>query len=60
LPFGSTAVFVLAMAIYDGRRHGRVHPVTLWGGLALLLSFPIRVALGKTDLWLSFATWLIR
>ena len=32
----------------------------LWGGLALLLSFPGRLALGKTDVWLTFAAWLIR
>lgn len=60
LPLGTTALFVLAIVIYDRRSRGRVHPVTLWGGLALLLSFPGRVALAKTDLWLSAAAWLIR
>lgn len=58
--FGATGLFVLAIVIYDRRRLGRVHPVTLWGGLALMLSFPARLALGKTDLWLGFAAWLIR
>jgi hypothetical protein len=56
---GSTALFVLAISIYDRRTRGRLHPVTLWGGLALLLSFPGRAALAKTGLWLSAAAWLI-
>lgn len=58
--FGAVGFFVLAIVVYDRRRLGRLHPVTLWGGLALMLSFPARLALGKTDLWLGFAAWLIR
>jgi hypothetical protein len=58
--FGAVGFFVLAIVVYDRRRLGRVHPVTLWGGLALMLSFPGRLALGKTDLWLTFAAWLVR
>lgn len=58
--FGATGLFVLATVIYDRRSRGRVHPVTLWGGLVVMLSFPGRLALGKTDLWLNFAAWLIR
>jgi len=58
--FGAPGLFVLAMLMYDCRQRGRVHPVTLWGGLVLMLSFPIRLSLGKTDLWLTFAAWLIR
>jgi hypothetical protein len=55
--FGAVGFFILAIVVYDRRRLGRVHPVTLWGGLALMLSFPARLAIGKTDLWLSFAAW---
>jgi hypothetical protein len=58
--FGGTGLFVLAIVMYDRRSRGRVHPVTRWGGLALMLSFPGRLALGKTDLWLNRAAWLIR
>lgn len=60
LLFGSVAVLVLAMVIHDRWKGGRVHPVTLWGGLALMVSFPVRLALAKTDLWLSFAASLVR
>src|SRR5687767_2319744 len=42
---GSSALFVVAMGIHDRRVLKRVHPVTLWGGWALMLSFPGRVAL---------------
>jgi hypothetical protein len=58
--FGAVGIFILAMVLYDRRSRGRVHPVTLWGGLALMLSFPSRMAFGKTDLWLRFAEWLVR
>jgi hypothetical protein len=60
LPLGTVAFFVLAMAIHDRRSSNHVHPVTLWGGLILIVSFPARMALAKTDLWLSAAAWLIR
>jgi hypothetical protein len=60
LVFGATALFVLAMMIHDRQTRGRMHPVTLWAGLGLLLSFPAVLALGSTDLWLDFASWLIR
>ena len=38
--FGATGLFVLAIVMNDRRSRGRVHPVTLWGGLGLMLSFP--------------------
>lgn len=41
--FGPIVFFVLAIVIYDRGRLGRAHPVTLWGGLALMLSFPTRL-----------------
>jgi hypothetical protein len=58
--FGAVGIFILAMALYDRKTRGRVHPVTLWGGLAIMLSFPGRMAFAKTDLWLSLAEWLVR
>ena len=58
--FDAIVFFLLAIVIHDRRKLGRVHPVTLWGGLTLMLSFPARLALAKTDLWLACAAWLIR
>jgi uncharacterized membrane protein YozB (DUF420 family) len=55
-----TCLFVVACLLYDRAAHGRVHPAFLWGGLFLMLSLPVRFAIGGTDVWLSFAGWLVR
>lgn len=49
-------LFVVAMAVHDRRRRGRLHPVTLWGGLALILSQPAQLALSTTEAWHQFAS----
>jgi hypothetical protein len=36
----------------------RLHPVTLWGGLALVVSQPLRLVVSGTGAWLAFARWL--
>lgn len=59
LVFGAVSVFIIAMILYDRRTLGRIHAVMLWGGLALVLSFPTRIAFGKTAIWLRFAKWLV-
>ena len=41
------------------RPRGRLHPVTLWGGLAVILIHPVRMLVAGTDSWLSFAGWAI-
>jgi hypothetical protein len=56
--FGVTVLFLVAIGIHDWRTRGRVHPVSLWGGLFLAVSFPGRLALGNTNMWLRFADWL--
>jgi hypothetical protein len=57
---GGTTLLVAACLIYDRAAHGRVHPVFLWGGLFLVLSFPARIAIGMTEGWLGIARWLVR
>jgi hypothetical protein len=56
--FGGTDLFLVAIAIYDWRTLGRLHPATLWGGLFLIASQVGRLLLGGTAIWLSFAGWL--
>ena len=69
LPFGAPLVgipgvfamadlFVVACIAYDLATLRRVHPATIWGGLALVLSQPLRLALSGTGAWLSFAAWI--
>jgi hypothetical protein len=55
-----TSVFVIACLAYDRILLGRIHPAFLWGGILLVLSFPLRVVVGNTGAWLSFAEWLTR
>jgi hypothetical protein len=57
--FGLTDLFVVALAAYDLKTRGRLHPATLWGGLFLIASQPLRLAVGFTAPWESFVNWLI-
>lgn len=52
-------VFVLLLVVYDFASRGRLHPATFWGGGFLLLSEPLRVAIGLSEPWQSFARWLM-
>jgi hypothetical protein len=58
--FALLSALVLASALRDLLLRVRVHPVSLWGGLLILAAFPVRVAIGLTDAWHSFAAWLVR
>jgi hypothetical protein len=50
-------LFVLALAVWDFRSRGRLHPVTLWGGLVIVLSQPLRLVISGTPAWGEFARW---
>ncbi len=54
-----SALFVVAGIVHDWRSRGRVHPIYIWGSLVILLSGPVRFALGQSGPWLSFARFLI-
>jgi hypothetical protein len=58
--FGLTDLLIFAAMAYDRWTRGRVHPALLWGGLFLIASQPLRMAIGGTGTWLAFATWLTR
>lgn len=49
---------VVACAGWDAMRRARLHPVYLWGGLLVILSQPLRLAIARTDAWMAFARWL--
>ena len=55
--FGLTDLFIVAIGIWDFRTRGRLHPATLWGGLATIVSQPLRLVVSGTDAWLAFARW---
>jgi hypothetical protein len=55
--FGLADLFIVALAAWDLRSRGRLHRATLWGGLAIIVSQPLRFALSATPGWLAFAGW---
>ena len=56
--FGFTDVFVLACIVYDLFTLKRVHRATLFGAILIIASQPLRLMLGGTHAWISFAGWL--
>ena len=61
--YGPPAIFALAdllmvpLIIWDFRTRGRLHPVTLWGGLLVIALEPIQLMISGTEGWLAFARW---
>ena len=51
--------FVAWAWMHDWRRLGRVHPAYIVGGIALIVSIPLRRWIGFTDAWLPIARWLV-
>ncbi len=58
--FGLTDLFILAMLVYDLATRRRPHPATIWGGLLIVVSQPLRLMISGTPAWLAFAGWLTR
>lgn len=59
LQMGVVAVFVSWCLISDWRKHRIVHPVFAYGGLGLLLSWPLRIWLAGSEFWAPIGTWLV-
>lgn len=57
--FALASLYLVPLVVWDLTRWKRLHPVTLWGGLLVLLSGPGRFALGQTDAWVRFADWAV-
>jgi hypothetical protein len=56
--FGLADLFIVAMLVHDLSTRGKVHPATIWGGLLIVASQPLRLMLSGTRPWLAFASWL--
>lgn len=54
-----SAVLIVMLGVWDYRSLKRVHPVTLWGGLALTAFQLIQVPLAMTAAWQPVARWLM-
>lgn len=57
--FGLTDLLVLACVAFDTVRSRRLHPAFAWGASFIIASHPLRLMLGGTSAWMSFATWLV-
>lgn len=57
--FGLVDLMVLAGFIYDWRTRGRVHRAFVWGGLLIILTQPLALAVSGTAPWLAFADWCL-
>jgi hypothetical protein len=56
--FGLADLFILAVLAYDLTTRRRIHPATIWGGLLIVASQPLRLMIAGTPAWMSFAAWL--
>ncbi len=56
--FGLTDALVVFVVLYDLVTLRRIHRVSALAGLLIIASHPLRMMLGGTHAWLSFATWL--
>jgi uncharacterized membrane protein YozB (DUF420 family) len=52
-------VFILLLVIWDLSTRRRLHPATFWGGLLIVASQPLRLMVGETHAWLTFAKWAV-
>jgi hypothetical protein len=54
------AIFVAWCLAYDWRKHGIVHPVFAIGGAAVIVSWPLRLVIGRSDLYQPVGEWIAR
>jgi hypothetical protein len=58
--FGLTDLFIVAMLVHDLVTRKKIHPATIWGGLLIVASQPLRLMISGTPAWLAFASWITR
>ena len=56
--FGLADLFIVVMLVHDLSTRGKIHPATIWGGLLIVVSQPLRLMISGTGPWLAFASWL--
>lgn len=57
--FAVATLFLVPLVVWDLKTRGRLHPVTLWGGLLLAVSGPLRLLIARTDGWVTVADGLV-
>ena len=54
-PFLASTLFLLPLIWWDVTTSGRLHPVTLWGGLGFIAIDLVRDPISHTQIWHGFA-----
>lgn len=57
---GLSYLFIVALIVWDYRSAGRIHRATLWGGLLIVVSFPLRMLISQTNAWTEVARRLVQ
>src|SRR5688572_8292963 len=57
IQMGVVAVFVVCCLMYDWRKNRVVHPVFAIGGIVLVLLWPLRYAIARSDAWQPIGQW---
>jgi hypothetical protein len=58
--FALSDLFIVAMLVFDLATRRKIHPATIWGGLLVVASQPLRLMISGTPAWMAFAGWLTR
>jgi hypothetical protein len=56
--FGLSDLFIIPCLLFDLITRGRPHRATVLGGLLIVASHFLRLPIGSTHAWLTFANWL--
>jgi hypothetical protein len=56
--FGIADLILFVCIAYDWYTSRRLRPVYVWGGIFILLMQPLRLVIGGTAAWMTFAQWL--
>ena len=57
---GLSYLFIVALIVWDYRSSGRIHRATLWGGLMIVVSLPVRMLISQTNAWTEVANQLVQ
>jgi hypothetical protein len=57
--FGLADLALVPLVAWDLTTRGRIHRATLWGGPAIVLSLPLRLAVARTEVWVTIADWAV-
>ena len=59
LTFAVLDLFIFICVIYDTFKYRRLHPAYVWGGLPIVLGYPLTVHYLFSPIWQRMASWLV-